>query len=85
MVISGLLVNAVPDRFDQVQRKISSMKDVEINSILDESRMVIVIHAGSMEEKKSISQEIAGIEGVRSVNVAYDHFEASDVNGKNAR
>ena len=84
MVSSGLLVTAMKDTMNQVQKDISALKDVEINSVLDDSRLIVVVHSGSMEESKSVLKEIEKIEGVRSVNVAYDHFETGDTDGRDA-
>jgi nitrate reductase NapAB chaperone NapD len=84
MVSSGLLVTAVQDKMNQVQKDISALKNVEINSVLDDSRLIVVVNTGSMEENKTVLKKIEIIEGVRSVNVAYDHFETGDTDGRDA-
>lgn len=72
---SGLLVNTVPDKMDQVEKNINALKKAEVSFALDESRLVTVVHAASMEEKKALVKAIECIDGVISVRLTYDHFE----------
>jgi len=82
MVNSGLFVNTTPDKMEQVQKAIGTLKDVEINSVLNNSMLFIIVNALSMEEKKNILHEIKNIDGVASINLAYDHFEEGKINGQ---
>jgi nitrate reductase NapAB chaperone NapD len=79
IVKSGLLVNTVPEKMDHVRQNISALKRAEVSYIVDDSRLVIVIHAGSMEEKNTILKEIEKIDAVVSFNLMYDHFEKGEL------
>ena len=52
MTNSGLLVKTSPEKQDQVQAEISALQNAEVSYIVDESKLVIVVHAGSMADKK---------------------------------
>jgi len=79
---SGLLVNTRPEKLGQVQAEISALKNAEVSFIVDRSRLAIIIHAGSMEEKKNLLKAIENIDGVLSVNLTYDHFQDSEMEGQ---
>jgi len=79
IVKSGFLVNTMPEKIDQVRENISALKRAEVSYIVDDSRLVIVIHASSMEEKNSILKEIEQIDAVVSFNPMYDHFEEGEI------
>ncbi len=75
MVISGLLVNTLPEKLDQVKKELSGIRGVEINSVVDDYRIVVVMEAESVEREIAVSNHIAGMDGVLSVNLAYHNFE----------
>lgn len=79
IVKSGLLVNTVPEKMDQVRKNISALKKAEVSYIVNDSRLVIVIHAASLEEKKTIVKEIEKIDAVVSFSLMYDHFEQGEI------
>ena len=78
-VKSGFLVNTVPEKLDKVRETIRALKKAEISYIVDDISLVIVIHAGSMEEKHTILKEIESIEEVVSFNLMYDHYEEGEI------
>lgn len=41
---------------ETVQKDIKALKIAEVTSIIDDGRLAIVMHAGSMEEKKLLSK-----------------------------
>ena len=84
MVSSGLLVNTRRGKLDRVQSDISTMPNAEINSIIDANRLAIIVSASSLEEKKALVKKIEKIDGVISVNLAFDHFEEGDTNESNS-
>jgi nitrate reductase NapAB chaperone NapD len=79
IVRSGFLVNTMPEKIDQVRENISALKRAEVSYIVDDCRLVIVIHASSMEEKNAILKEIEKIDAVVSFNAMYDHFEEGEI------
>jgi nitrate reductase NapD len=84
MVSSGFLVNTIPGKTDLVQNDIRTIPNAEINSIIDDSKLAIIVCVRSMEEKKALVKKIEKIDGVISVNLTFDHFEEGDTNGSNA-
>lgn len=78
-VKSGILVNTAPEKMDQVRENISALNKAEVSYVVDDSRFVIVIHAGSLEEKNTILKEIEKIDAVVNLNLMYDHFEEGEI------
>jgi len=74
MVVSGLLVNTAPDRLEQVKSELLIIEDIEINSVLDDHKIVVVVESKNLEGEVEVSKRIANIEGVLGVNIAYHHF-----------
>lgn len=75
---SGLIVNVAADKIDRVQEEINAIKKAEVSSVSGDSRLVIIVHAGSMEEKRDLVKAIEGIDGVLNVSLTYDHFEGNE-------
>ena len=75
MIISGLMINTAPGKLDQVRNKIAIYDGVEVSSIVDEERMLIVIRCSSEEEKYQISKKIEKLDDVRGMNFVYDYFK----------
>ena len=74
MVVSGLLVNTVPDKLEQVKGELLKIDGIEINSVLDDYKIVIVVESKNVESEAQVSKRITNIEGVLGVNIAYHHF-----------
>ena len=74
MVVSGLLVNTAPDKLEQVKSELSKLEGVEINSVLDDHKIVVVVESKDIEGETEVSKRITDIEGVLEVNIAYHHF-----------
>jgi nitrate reductase NapD len=75
MVISGLLISTISEKVEDVKRQLGSMKGLEIQSMIDDSKIVVVVETNSIEDEADISKEITKIEGVLGVNLAYHHFK----------
>lgn len=74
MVVSGLIVNTVSEKLDQVKRELLNMNGIEINSVLDDYKIVIVVESKNVEDEVAASKRIAEIDGVLGINLAYHHF-----------
>ncbi len=78
MVVSGLLVNTLPEKLEQVKKNLGTMKGVEINSVVDNYKIVVIIESKTVEDEVAISKEIARMDGVLGINLAYHHFEENE-------
>lgn len=74
MVVSGILVNTAPDKFEHVKSELLKMDGIEINAFLDDYRIVVVVQSKNMEDEAVVSRRIAEMEGVLGINLAYHHF-----------
>ena len=74
MVVSGWLVNTVPDKLEQVKSELLKIDGIEINDILDDHKIVVVVESKNVDDEAVISKRIAGMEGVLGINLAYHHF-----------
>ena len=78
MVISGLLVNTVPEKMERIKKELSTIKGVEVNSVIDDYKIVVVVECGNVSEEVEISKQIAKMDGVLGVNLAYHHFDEDE-------
>ncbi|TNF56150.1 hypothetical protein EP227_01175 [bacterium] len=74
MVLSGLLVKIMPDSLEQVKENLKNIQGLKIQSITEDYSIIAVLQTGSVEEETLISSDIAKINGVLSVNLAYHHI-----------
>jgi nitrate reductase NapAB chaperone NapD len=74
MFVSGLIVDAVSDKLEQVKCELLKLGCKEINSVLDDGKLVVVVESKDVESEKLLSKKIADIDGVLGVNLAYHHF-----------
>jgi nitrate reductase NapD len=74
MVLSGLLVKIIPDKLDQVKENLRIIEGLKIHSMTDDNEILAMLETSSVEDETSISSDIAKIEGVLEVNLAYHHF-----------
>jgi nitrate reductase NapAB chaperone NapD len=75
MVVSGLLVNTVPEKLEQIKKELLNINGVEINSVIDDYKIVVVVESESVHNEVEVSKQIAKIDGVHKVNLAYHHFD----------
>ncbi|MBL7032059.1 MAG: chaperone NapD [Nitrospira sp.] len=78
MVVSGLLVDTEPDKLEQVKSELLKIEGIEISSVLDDHKIVIVVELEDVESEVQISKKIKNIEGVLGVNIAYHHYGDDD-------
>lgn len=80
MVVSGLLIKTRPEELEQVKKELSAINGLEIQNIIDDYKIVVVIKSETVEDEIEISKEIAKMNGVLGINLAYHHFEDDTVN-----
>ena len=81
MVVSGLLVNTAPEKLQKVKDELLSIEGVEINSVLDDHKLVVVVESRNVEDEAIISKRIEEMDGVLGINVAYHHFGEDEEEG----
>jgi nitrate reductase NapD len=74
MVISGLCINVLPARIEEVKQQLADIPQMEIHTVIDNYKIVVVIETGSIDEEIAISKRISRMEGVLGINLAYHHF-----------
>ena len=74
MFVSGLIVDAAADKLEQVKNELQKLDSIEINSVLDDGKIVVVVESKDIESEAQLSKMIADIDGVLGVNLAYHHF-----------
>jgi nitrate reductase NapD len=78
MNISGILVHAVPAKFEKVKEDLMALPDIEIPIENPDGRMVVIIdEAGNQPSGESL-MKIQNIDGVLSANLVYQHIEEED-------
>lgn len=76
----------MPGALDQVQAEIALHDGVEVSSIIDDERMMVVVRCLTEEEKKIIFKKIETVEHVRGMHSVYDCFKnLCDQNWKNPK
>ena len=78
MVVSGLVLNTLPEKLEQVKKYLGTMKGVEINSVVDNYKIIVIIESKTVEDEVAVSKEIAAMDGVLGINLAYHHFEENE-------
>ena len=78
MNISGILVHALPAKYDKVKEELLALPDIEIPVENEDGRMVVIIdEAGDQPSGESL-MKIQGIDGVLTANLVYQHIEEDD-------
>jgi len=76
MLVTGLVVTAVPEKLQTVLVTIESVNQVSITRMMDENKILAIIDTESSDEETVISEKIRKIDGVISVSLAYHHIES---------
>ncbi|MBI4847835.1 MAG: hypothetical protein HY808_04555 [Nitrospirae bacterium] len=75
MVVLGLLINILPEKSDQIKKTLGVNSKLGISSITaDTDRMIVDVSSESLENGPAISRELAMIDGVKEINLAYYRF-----------
>ena len=78
VVISSLLVEALPTEVQELSREIALVPGVEVHEIHGSS-IVISIEASSIDASYKIASSLTAIEGVTGVQLIYANFEDDPV------
>lgn len=75
MIVSGLLVNTLPEKLEQVKKELSTINRLKIQNTIDDYKLVVVIESETVENVNAISREMVKMDGVISISLAYHHFD----------
>lgn len=74
MVISSLIVEAIPARAQTVMQRLGETSGVEVHGIQD-NQIIITIEAETVDTSHEIASSLIGIEGAHNINLIYANFE----------
>lgn len=74
MVISSLVVDAVPGSERAIADNLACIEGVEVHSI-EENRIVVTIEAETVDDSHATASSFIDIEGVMNINLVYANFE----------
>ncbi len=75
MNVSGLVVRASPERFDEVLEVLEAAAWAEVYTHDGESKLVVVVEAEDTASEMAIYRTIEGVPGVLAVELAYSYSE----------
>ncbi len=78
IVISSLVVRALPDRIEDAAARLASIEGVEVHETLD-SKIVVTIEAPTVDASHSTAASFSEIPGVIGVDLIYVNFEEDPV------
>lgn len=74
MVISSLVVDAVPGTEQAIATRLAAIDGVEVHS-REENRLVVTIEAETVDASHAIASSFIEIDGVMNINLVYANFE----------
>ncbi|MCL1890808.1 MAG: chaperone NapD [Coriobacteriia bacterium] len=74
MVISSLVIEAIPDQVDSVAAELAKIDNVEVHSTQD-YKVVVLVEAETVDASHAIASSFINIEGVTGINLVYTNFE----------
>jgi len=74
MPVSSAIVKINPVNFDRIRNELNKLKGVEIHK-LNNSTVIVVIEAETVEQEFEIAKKISKVNGVISFNITYHSFE----------
>ena len=80
VVISSLVVEAVPDSVESVAEALASIEGVEVHEVSG-YKIVVTIEAPSTGASHKVSSRFVDIPGVLNVNLVYVNFEDETLSG----
>lgn len=78
MNISGILVHAMPAKYEKVKEDLLALPDVEIPVENEDGRMVVIIDEPGDQPSGESLMKIQGIDGVLTANLVYQHIEEDE-------
>ena len=76
MLVTGLVVTAVPEKLQTVFVTIENINQVSITRMMDDNKILAIVDTENSNEEAVISKKIRKIDGVISVSLAYHHIES---------
>ena len=73
-VISGLVIETVPERTEFVAGQLRAIEGVEVHSV-EGYKIAITIEAETVDDSHSVASDMISITGVIGVNLVYVNFE----------
>ncbi len=74
MVISSLVVDAVPGTEDAIAQSLAGIDGVEVHN-REENRLVVTIEAETVDASHAVASSFIEIDGVMNINLVYANFE----------
>lgn len=74
MVISSLVVDAVPSTEDAIAQSLAAIDGVEVHN-REENRLVVTIEAETVDASHAVASSFIEIDGVMNINLVYANFE----------
>ena len=74
MVISSLVVDAVPGTEDAIAQSLAAIDSVEVHN-REENRLVVTIEAETVDASHAVASSFIEIDGVMNINLVYANFE----------
>jgi len=74
MVISSYVIQALPEKCEEVAKALTTYKGVEVHEQI-EGRLVVSIEAESTDATYELATRLSQMSGVVTVNLVYCNFE----------
>ena len=74
MVISSLVVDAVPGTEDAIAQSLAAIDGVAVHN-REENRLVVTIEAETVDASHAVASSFIEIDGVMNINLVYANFE----------
>lgn len=74
MPVSSAIINIKPNNSEKIVKELQKLKGVEVHKY-DNSKIIVVIEAGTIEEEYETAKKITAIKEVVSFNITYHAFE----------
>ena len=74
MVISSLVVDAVPGTEDAIAQSLAAIDGVEVHN-REENRLVVTIEDETVDASHAVASSFIEIDGVMNINLVYANFE----------
>lgn len=75
MVISGLLIEAIDNKAEQVASALNEIEGVEVHRIVDGFKIVITVEADTVDQSYVIADSFKHIDDILTVCLVYSNFE----------
>lgn len=76
MAISSLVIDAMPDKLDEVARALDAIEGVEVHGTdVTTGRIVVTLEAANIDESHDIASDFIKIPDVINVNLVYVSVE----------